>query len=532
MSVPLVSVVTPVFRPRPEHLQAMIQSVLAQSEDRWQLVLVDDGSADAEVTRALGEAAAADPRVEVLVRETNGGIVAATNDALMAARGDFVAFLDQDDVLRFDALETMLAAAFAAPDAELFYSDEDKVDDNGVHSGTFLKPDFSPERLRGNMYIGHLVMVRREAVAAVGGLRAGFDGSQDHDLALRLVERGAPVVHVPEVLYSWRRHAGSTAEVAGGKPAAVTAGVRAVQEHTARVGIDAEVVPTQYAGFYRLRRRPAPGAMVSIVIPTRGGHGQAFGRDRCFVVEAVRSIESHAYDVEHEYVVVADSPSRWVDVSYVEELRDLARGRLRVVWYDRPFNFSEKVNLGALHASGDLLCVLNDDVEVITPTWLDTLAAIAQQDDVGAVGCLLRFEDGTWQHGGHLYGSGEATHAYFGSATPTGEFGDLVIDRETSGVTAACLLQRREVWREVGGFTETLPGNFNDVDYCLKILDRGYRIVTAASAELLHFESRTRHSRVREWEPARLHSRWRHRLERDRFSPHVARVTWGEGSGG
>ncbi|MEZ5117555.1 MAG: glycosyltransferase [Candidatus Nanopelagicales bacterium] len=521
MPEPFVSVVTPVYRPNPEHLRAFVASVRDQTLQEWHLVLVDDGSGAAEVSAILSEADT-DPRVTVVVRPVNGGIVAATNDGLAAATGDYVAFADQDDVLAPHALETMVTAARASPTAELLYSDEDKVDDHGEFSDEFRKPDYSPERLRGNMYMGHLLMARREAVVALGGMREGFDGSQDHDLALRLSERGAPVIHVPEVLYHWRRHAGSTAEVAGGKPEAVRAGVRAVQDHVDRLDLHASVSATDYPGFYRLDRHPKAGSMVSIVIPTRGGSGDAFDRRRCFVVEAVRSIEAHSYEVDYEYVIVADAPTRWVDVSYLDDLAGIAGQRLRVVEYRGDFNFSEKVNLGALHARGDLLCFLNDDVEVISPRWLDTLAAIAQQPDVGAVGCLLRFEDGTLQHAGHLYGKGEATHAYFESGDRTGYFGDLLLDRETIGVTAACLMQRRDVWWEVGGFTETLPVSFNDVDFCLKIQEAGYRVVTAASVELLHFESRTRSRRVRAWEPTRLRARWRHRLEHDPYSPYLS----------
>lgn len=517
---PLVSVVTPVFRPRAADLRACLRSVARQDYPQWEHILVDDGSADPETALLLDEAAAADPRVRVICRDTNDGIVAATNDGLAAARGEWIAFLDQDDEITADALASVVTAAADQPAAELIYSDNAKIDERGRLTERFDKPDFGLDRLRGNMYLAHLFVVRAAAVRELGGLRSGYDGSQDHDLALRVVERGAPVAHIPRVLYLWRMHPDSTAQNPSSKPAAVVAGVRAVQDHLDRTGVRGMVAPTEYPGFYRVDRIPRPGSLATIVIPTRGGRGEAFGADRCFVVEAVRSIESHTYLTDHEYVVVADR-GRWVDEGYLHELREIAGDRLRVVPYARPFNFSEKVNLGALHARGDMLVVLNDDIEVLTPGWLDQLVAIAQQDDVGAVGCLLRFDDGTLQHGGHLYGGGEATHAYLGSADPTGAFGDLLLDRETSGVTAACLVQRRDVWWQVGGFTETLPANFNDVDYCMKITEAGYRIVTAGSVELLHFESRTRNSRVKAFEVRRLRARWGWKLDVDPYSRHV-----------
>lgn len=520
MREPLFTVVTPVYRPSAEHLLDCVHSVQRQTEESWEHLLIDDASKDKGVSTILASASRRDARVRTFARADNAGIVAATNDGIDRARGSLIAFLDQDDVLAPDALARVRAEWNRSPAASLFYSDEDKIDPQGRLVDAFRKPDFAPERLRGNMYMGHLMVVSRRALKAVGGLRTGFDGSQDHDLALRVSERGGAVVHIPEVLYHWRMHELSTALRAGAKPAAVANGVRAVQDHCDRTGVDATVTPSSYPGFYQLRRRPRR-ELVSIVIPTRGSQGVAFGRERTFVVDAVRSIERYQYRVAHEYVVVVDSNTGRTCGDYLDELEASSSAPVKVLTYSGKFNFSRKVNIGAMAASGDLLCFLNDDIEVISPGWLDDLSAIAQQHDVGAVGALLRYEDGTIQHGGHLYGGGEATHAYLGSGSRTGMFGDLVIDHEVSGVTAACLVQRREVWREVGGFTETLPANFNDVDFSLKILSAGHRIVMAPGVEMFHFESRTRDRRVHPFEVRRLHTRWRHQLERDRYMSHL-----------
>lgn len=503
-----ITVLMPVHRPDPRHLRLAIRSVLQQTVDDWQMVLVDDASDDSVVSGIL-RAAAEDPRVDLVELTSNVGISGASNSGLAGVRAPWVALLDHDDLLEPDALACVLEHAARHPLAEVLYSDRDAVDDRGVPTEVFRKPDWSPVRLLGNMYIAHLTVVSTTALRAVGGFRPEFDGAQDHDAVLRIVERGAPVIHIPRVLYHWRQTASSTARDPAAKPYATVRGEQAVASHLERTGQAGVVRPSAHPGFYQLELRPAP-AVASIIIPTRGSRRSVGGRDRVLALEAVRSICAHPRGTDVEFVIVHDSDA---DPSYLADIERVADGPVTVVGYDPPFNFSAKVNLGAQRAAGDVLVFLNDDVEVVTERWLDQLVALAQRDGVGAVGAKLVFEDGTIQHAGHVYSHGRAHHVAFRQPDGPGPFAANILDREVAGVTAACMVQRREVWQRVGGFDETLPNNFNDVDYCLRIRARGLRVVQANSVVLRHFESQTRRAKVAAWEAERIQARWAEQLE-------------------
>ncbi|WP_291810520.1 glycosyltransferase [Cellulomonas sp.] len=504
--MPFFSVITPVYEPPIDVLREMIDSVLAQTEPDLELVLVDDRSPSDEVRDVLRAAAARDSRVKVVERAENGRIVAASNDAIAAATGDFLALVDHDDLLVPDALEAVRAAIEADPDADYVYTDEDKVDSAGVYYDEFRKPQWSPERLRSHMYTGHLSVMRASLVREVGGFRDGFDGSQDHDLALRVSERARHVVHVPRVLYHWRVVPGSTAGAADAKPYTWDAGRRAVADHLRRVGIDGEAELGAWQGTYRVRRRLDPTTSVSIVIPTRGGRGLVWGKDRVFVVEAVRSVLARTRHPRLEVVVVHDTST---PPEVLAQLRELAGSRLLLVPFDEEFSFSRKCNLGFLHSSGDVVVMLNDDIEVRSDGFLEALVAPLAEEDVAAVGAHLTFEDGTLQHAGHVYYDGHLRHVGLGSPPQDpGPFAAFVVAREVSGLTAACVAVRREVYEEVGGFCETLPVNFNDVDFSLKLRHTGRRVLWLPDVELYHFESRTREPVVREWEYTRLRQRW------------------------
>ena len=512
---PRYSVITPVYNPPPDVLRACIESVRNQWLGDWQLCLVDDASTAPGVHEVLRDAAAIDRRIEVRYRDRNGGIVEASNDALEMATGTWVAFLDHDDLLTPHALAAVDAIVETDETIDYCYSDEDHIDRGGRFFDPFHKPDWSPERLRSQNYTCHLSVMRRSLVDEVGRFRHGFDGAQDYDLILRVTERARRVEHAQQVLYHWRMGEGSTSGDATSKPYAYEAGRRAVADHCARVGIDAEVEPGAILGVQRLRRRVHGEPLVSIVIPTRGSVGRVWGVDRIFVIDAVRSVVERSTYQHVEIVVVADVA---MDPAIVTELDALAGDRLRVVWYDKPFNFSDKVNVGALAATGDLLLFLNDDIEVIDADWLETMVAIAQEDDVGAVGARLLFADGTLQHAGHLYNGGP-THIFGGrGGDEIGPSGLLVVQREVSGVTAACLMTRREVFESVGGFTTSLPENFNDVDFCLKLRHRDLRIVYTPYASLHHFESQTRVPLVKQFEIDFIMARWAHPLAVDPYS--------------
>ncbi len=505
---PLVSVLTPVYDPPLDALVEMIDSVRAQTFGSWELVLADDRSTDPRVRETLRSEARRDPRIVVVERERNGGIVAASNSALEHARGAFVALLDHDDLLVPHALDRVVAALSANPEADYLYTDEDKIDETGRHYDVFRKPDWSPERFRGQMYTSHLSVLRTSLVREVGGFRPGFEGSQDHDLVLRVTERARQVLHVPEVLYHWRAHSGSTASDYGVKSHAWEAGRRAVQDHVDRVGIDAVVQLGRLPGTYRLERAVPPGTSVSVIIPTKGSAGFVWGERTVFVTECVRSLlERTGPELDVEIVVVHDEDT---PPEVLAELHDIAGERLVLVPFTRPFNFSEKCNTGYLAARGDVLVFLNDDIRITSEDFLATLIGPLAEPDVGLTGARLLFVDGTLQHGGHQYGHGDITHAFLGvDGTWGGPFSELTINRECSGQTAAAAAVRREVFEEAGGFTEVLPSNFNDVDFSLKIGRRlGYRTVWVADASAYHFESRTRKPTVHDWEYRLVTTRW------------------------
>lgn len=502
---PLFTVLTPVYDPPIDVLRATVESVLAQSFADWQLVLVDDSSSDERVRRVLRQFAAADPRISLVERSVNGHIVEASNDGLAVARGEFVALLDHDDLLAPDALEANARLIGNDPRVDYLYSDEDLVAPNGRFHSAFRKPDWSPERLRAQNYCCHLSVLRTALVHEVGGFRKGFEGSQDHDLILRVTEKARAVAHIPEILYHWRTSSGSTAADADAKPYAVEAGRRAVEEHLDRVGTPAEVSVGDHGRYVVHRALPAD-RLVSIIIPTIGSSGVVWGQLRCFVIEAVRSALDHTEHDAVEVVVVYDAPT---PPEVLEELRRVAGDRLTLVRFDEPFNYSRKINLGALASSGDRLVLLNDDIEVRSEGWLEELVAPLEEPDVGMTGAKLYFSNLTIQHAGIAMTHGEFRHPYrrFPAEAP-GKADLLSVNREVSGVTGACLAVRREVFLEVGGLCEDLPDSFNDVDLSYKVRQSGRRILLMPRCELFHFESQTREVVRKPWEMRFVRSRW------------------------
>lgn len=508
---PYLSVVTPVYDTEASVLRETIASVRAQTFTDWEWVLVDDNSPTARVREDIRAAAALDPRIRLVERTENGHIVKASNDGLAAARGTFVALLDHDDLLVETAFEKVVEAieehGGRDGDVDYVYTDEDKVDGNGRYYDAFRKPVWSPHRLLGQMYTCHLSVLRRTLVDEVGGFREGFDGSQDHDLVLRVTERSRRVVHVPEVLYHWRVVPGSTAGDPEAKPYSAVAGLKAVQEALERRGMPHRAVDAPGVfGHYHVAGVLDPARRVSIVIPTIGQSGLVWGSKRCFVVEAVRSALAMTDHENLEVVVVYDAPT---PPEVLDELRDVAGDRLLLVPFTGPFNFSEKINVGVVHSSGELVVLLNDDVQVITHGWLENLLAPLDDPRVGMTGAKLYFSDGTVQHAGHRYVDGEFTHPYTGTFhTDPGRLGDLVVSREASGVTAACSALRRTDFDRIGGLCESLPVNFNDVDLSYKVRHAGLDIVWVANCELYHFESRTRPRTIHPWEHLDTMARW------------------------
>ena len=520
MPEPRFSILTPVYDTPPDVLWAMLGSVRGQSFEDWELCLVDDCSPRAETFAELERAAALDPRIRIARRERNGGIVAASNDALALARGEFVALLDHDDELHPDALALVHEALLAEPEADYVYTDEDKIDRAGHHSGPFFKPDWSPERMRTQMYTCHLSVFRRGLVEEVGGFDPEFEGSQDWDLVLRASERARKVLHVPRVLYHWRTL--ETSAAGGGeaaKPYAFEAGKRAVQAHCERIGMQARVTrdeedPGVYHLLPELRREPK----VSIVIPTAAQRREVRFEDVVLVSHCVRGIVEDSTYSNYEIVVVHDPD---IDPRLLAELGEIAGERLRPVLYDHegPFNFSAKVNLGAVHGDGEQVLLLNDDIEVATPDWIERMVMYSELDGVGAVGGRLTIQDGRLQHVGIRFENGLPGHPYYGFSGDFRGYANTVrIAQDCLAVTGACLMTSRELFEGVGGFSTAFPLNYNDVDYCLKLRDLGQRCVYDPDLWMWHFESSSRSSEVEEWEKDLLKAKWLRLTAVDPFS--------------
>jgi len=482
---PLISVLMPVHDPDPKVLQAALASLRAQLYPHWELCVVDDASTRPAIPKILQRAAEADPRIRLHARSENGHIARATNDALGLARGDVCAFMDHDDVLTEDALYEVARALRLDPALVLIYSDEDKIDGRGRRFDPHFKPGFDRELLYAQNYINHLTVVRTEALRAVGGLRPGFEGSQDHDLLLRLTDGLDPsrIRHIPRVLYHWRAAQGSGTFSDRSLAKAEAARLRALDEVVAPWGGRAERGPS---GFNRLvRPLPQPAPRVSAIIPTR---------DRAEILSVTLDGLLTSTDYPDIEVVIVDNDSREPETAALfARYRD--DPRVRVVPVPGAFNFSDLSNRGAAAAAGQVLLFLNNDVEVLEPGWLGELVRHAVRPEIGAVGAKLLYPDRTIQHGGIVLGiGGVAGHSHLGvpDADP-GYFCRMVIAHEVSAVTGACLAMRADVFEAVGGFdAEALKVAFNDVDLCLKIRRAGYRIVWTPFAKLIHHESKSR----------------------------------------
>lgn len=482
---PLVSVVVPVYKPDLALLDLAVGSVRRQTYPRWELCLCDDGSGDPALAGHLAALAAGDPRIKVTALAANGGISAATNGALAVAGGEWVAFMDQDDELAPDALAAVVAAVLDDPSIDLVYTDDDKIDREGQRFQPQFKPDWDPDLLLSMCYFSHLVTMRRSLVDEVGGLRSAFDGSQDWDLSLRVTERARTIHHIPRVLYHWRAIPGSAALDASYKPWAHEAAVRALTDALDRRGEPGTVEHhPRCRGLYHVRRRRVGDPLVSVVVPFRDG---AALLQRC--------VDSLTVDPGHHRMelLLVDNGSTEPEMAALLD-RLSADERVRVLHDPRPFNWAA-LNNGAINqARGDMVLTLNNDVTAASPGWLHELVVHAQRPEIGAVGARLLYPDGRVQHVGAVVGlGGIVAHPMRGiPGDHPGYMGFATVIRGWSAVTGACMLTRRSVVEEVGGFDEELAVAFNDVDFCLRILERGYRIVCTPLAEMVHAESSTR----------------------------------------
>jgi GT2 family glycosyltransferase len=516
---PTISVVMPVYNAPEPLLREAIESVLAQIYPHWELCIADDASPSTHVRLILDEYVRRDQRIRVSYRAENGHISRASNTAIEMARGEYVAFLDHDDLLRPHALACVAAAVNQFPEARVLYSDEDKLNAEGRRCEPYFKTAFSPDLLRSHNYMCHLAVYRRDFLLPLGGLRVGFEGAQDYDLVLRAVEHASPsqIVHIPRVLYHWRKVEGSTAAGKDQKPYALRAALRAVNAHLERTGLTGEAVESpECPGMVRVRYRvPEPRPFVSLIIPTRNTLELLRG-----CVESVRTRTEYA---PYEILIVDNGSDDPATLAYFRQLE--SKGQARVVRDDGAFNFSRINNQAVKAARGAVLLFLNNDIEVISRDWLGEMVSHAVRPGVGAVGARLWYPNDTLQHGGVILVCGVAGHAHKGLQAGDGGYcSRAALIQNFSGVTGACLAVRREIFEEVGGFDETLAAAFNDVDFCLRVAGAGYRNVWTPYAELYHHESATRghenspEKRARfQKEAALLQARWGEALQADPY---------------
>lgn len=524
-SRPLISIIMPVYDPPEKWLRRAIESVRAQLYPHWELCIADDCSTESYVRKVLEHYSDVDNRIKINWRKTNGHISVSSNSALELASGDFLALLDHDDELAPHALYMVAAALERNPSLDLIYSDEDKIDERGQRFDPYFKPDWNPDLFRGQNMVCHLAVYRTEVLRAVGGFREGFEGSQDWDLALRVTERisASNICHLPYVLYHWRAIANSTATNLSAKPYAITAAVAALNEHLVRTKCHGSVEPLE-GGHLRVRFSiSVPFPLVSIIIPTRNGVH--------LLRQCIESIRSRSSYPNYEILVVDNQSDDPAALGYLTEIEE--NGIARVLRYDFPFNYSAINNFAAREAKGSFLCLLNNDIEVISSGWLEEMVSHASRPDVGAVGAMLYYPNDLIQHAGVVLGmGGVAGHAYGRSPRGTpGYMNRARLVQNIGAVTGACLLVRASIFREVGGLdAENLPVAFNDVDFCIRVAQCGYRNLWTPFAELYHHESATRGSdetadnkpRFRR-EHEYMKARWGDLLQRDpAFNPNLS----------
>jgi len=481
---PVLSIVVPVYRPAIWYFRECVRSVQAQTYCDWQLCLCDDGSDDPELTRVMAGLADDDDRITVSALSENGGISRATNRALAMARGEFVVLLDHDDVLAPTALSEIAAAVSADDDVDIIYSDEDKLDELGRRFQPHFKPDWDPDLLLAYPYLGHVTAVRRNVLDRIGGLRSDFDGSQDYDMMLRATEVARRVVHIPKVLYHWRVVAGSAAGDAEAKPWAHLASRRVLEDTIVRRGFDARVDSGPFPGSYHLRHAVRGAPSISAIIPFRDQAG--------LTVTCLDSLDSTA-GVPITEVVLVDNGSTEPETRALR-LALADRPATRLLEYPGAFNWAAINNVAAASCDSDFLLFLNNDIEATSDGWLSSMVELAQDPTIGAVGARLLYPDGHVQHAGVILGlGGVASHLFLGMPPDEASYfaWDQVV-RGYSAVTAACMLVRRSVFEEVGGFDEIFAVAFNDVDFCIRASRAGYRTVYTPHAELTHHESVSR----------------------------------------
>ena len=479
-----ISVLVPAYRTPEAFLRQMIESVLNQTYPYLELCIADGSGKNISVEKVVKEYQANDQRVRYQRLEKNEGIAGNTNAAIRMATGDYLALFDHDDLLSPNALFEV-ASTIEKDKADVVYTDEDKVtSDLKEHFQPHFKPDFNPDLLCSNNYICHLFVVKRSLALKLGGQDPAYDGAQDYDFIFRCTEEAEKIVHIAKILYHWRVHQASTADNPTSKMYAFDAGKRAIEAHLQRIGAKAEVSHTKDLGFYRVKYQVQGNPKVSIVIHNKD--------EKETLKKCLESIWQKTTYSNYEIILVENNSTTREIRDYYQELD--GKNGVRVVYWDKEFNYSAINNFGISYAKGEYILCLNNDITVISPEWMEELLANCQRPEVGIVGARLYYPDNTIQHAGIVLGMGGCAGSLFvGLARSRGGYlHKAALQQDLSAVTAACFMVKKEAFEKVGGFEEKLAVAFNDVDFCLKVRHAGYLVVYDPYAELYHHESKTR----------------------------------------
>lgn len=482
------SIVVPLCNPDKDYLREMVESVLKQTHSNWELCLADGSDKRRTAIEAICRGYAdADSRIKYKRLNKNEGISDIANEAMSMADGDYISLLDQSDILHPAALHEMAQAAMEG--ADFIYTDEAIFESPDIKKITVInyKPDFGPDSINGNNYIGHLTSFKRDLLEVTGVFRSEYDGSQEHELFLRLIDAASHIAHIPEVLYYRRNHSDSTARSILNKTKAIAAGARAVEDNLRAKGIDASVEPNgKYGFFYRVRYPITGKPKISIIIPN-----YEHIDDLRTCVGSV--IEKSTYD-NYEIIIVENNSKSEKIFEYYDEISS-EHENIKIIKWEGEFNYAAINNYAVREAvDGEYLILLNNDTEVITPKWMEELLMYVQRKDVGAAGAKLYYPDETIQHAGVIIGLGSVA-GHISLRAPrfdAGYMGRNIYAQDLSAVTGACVMIRRDVWDEVGGLDEAFAVAYNDVDLCLKIREAGYLIVWTPFAELYHYEFKSR----------------------------------------
>lgn len=481
---PLISIVIPLYCTPLPYLKELLESVRRQSYENWQLCLAD-GSPDDKAKEFIEKHYGREKRIVYRKLEENGGISVNTNEAVALATGEYLMLCDHDDTLEPDALYEIVKA-INDTGADVLYTDEDKVSMDGQHYfDPNFKPDFNLFRLRENNYICHIFVVKKSLTDETGLLRSEFDGAQDFDFILRCCEKAQKITHIPKVLYHWRCHMDSTAADPSSKAYAYEAGRKAVREHYQRLGIDAKVEMTERPGWYRSHVKVQGNPLISVIIPNKDHTDDL---ELCLFSMTRKSTYRN-----YEILIVENNSEKEETFEYYKKLPD-RYPKARVLTWEKEFNYSAINNFAAKEAKGEYLLFLNNDVEILTPDWMEEMLQNCQQEDVAAVGAKLYYPDDTIQHAGVVLGlGGIAGHIMCrASREDPGYFGRMISVQEISAVTAACMMVKKSDFDAVGGLDETFQVAFNDIDLCMKFRAAGKKIIFTPYAELYHYESKSR----------------------------------------